>query len=859
MAAANSNPALKVLYWALPIPEVLSRLGTSENGLSLAEAQKRLMDTGKNRIAKQEKRHSLSILVSQFTNPLVLILVLAAIVAFFFGETLDAAVILVIVVVNAVLGFFQEYKAEKALEELEKFVVIKSKVLRGGDFLQIDSQEIVGGDIVFLNIGDLVPADIRLIQSEELTMDESVLTGESVPVLKHTSVLPSGHSLPQYLENMAFMGTTVSGGYGHGVVTATGSATFFGKTASFLKSESDESQFQKNIGQISNLLVKVIICMTLFVFLANTVLGKGAFDSFLFAIALAVGITPEALPIVMTISLSHGAVAMARQKVVVKKLASMEDLGNMDILCSDKTGTLTEGEIRLHDFVCADGSKNEHLIVDALMCSEVQIGKHHKAFSNPLDKAIWESPLAKSVEHHLVKFLVLEKNEFDFSRKRMSVLVKQDLKNRLIVKGAAEFIFRQCTKIESNGKTAALTSALLSKMHQKVEEFEKQGFRVIAVAEKETAASSTVPADETDLVLTGFLLFLDPPKKTAKEALHHLRQLGVDVKIISGDSPLVTRTVCQEVGFALVDDRIVTGDELDGLSEEELAGFAGKFNAFARVTPEHKLSIVHALKKQGHIVGFLGDGINDAPALKAADVGISVDSAAGIARESADIILLKKALRVIADGIIEGRKTFANINKYLLNTISANYGNMFTVALSSLFLKFIPLLPSQILLNNFVSDIPMLAVSTDNVDASLLKKPRKYDNSALSKAMVFFGVISSVFDLILIGTLLLVLGVATDVFRTAWFVESALSEIVVVFALRTQLAFYKSRPSMLLLATSIGTGLVAVLIIFTSFGQQLFRFVGLPASVLALIAGILVFYFVTVELAKRYFFKKYQF
>jgi Mg2+-importing ATPase len=844
-----------VSLWAQPVSGVFGCLETSEKGLSSGEAAKRLARFGPNSAVSKGRRHGICIFLSQFRNPMVIILVIAAIIAFFMHERIDVVVILAIVFLTSVLGFVQEYKAERALRALNRLVTARAKVLRDGEIVEVDAKFLVPGDIVHLNIGDIIPADIRLVNVEEMSTDESSLTGESVPVIKDVKIVPGSHSLPQYLTNVAFAGTSVSSGLGYGVVIATGRNSFFGRTAALVKKAPHEADFQKNMHKFSNFLLKVIVIMTAFVFVANAVLGRGFFDSFLFALALAVGITPEILPVITTIALSNGALRMAKDRVIVKRLVSVEDLGNIDTLCCDKTGTLTEGTLTLMEYICVDGRHDDKLVLYGLLCSAAKGGMGRKSLGNPLDKAIWNSPKARELEPQLAKFAVVDENEFDFERKRMSVVVKTRKGNLLIAKGAPDSVFRVCSKVLYDSGRKQFSEALRKRLGKVVEDYERSGYRVIAVAEKRINKTETFRADENKLDLVGFLLFLDPPKKTAKDALDTLQKLGVNIKVISGDSPFVTRKICSDVGVKVVDGRVITGEELSVLDAKQFEHYSHNYNVFARVTPEQKYRIVSCLNKEGHIVGFLGDGINDAPALRAADVGISVDSAAGIAKEAADVILLKKSLNVLARGITEGRKTFGNITKYIMNTISANYGNMFTLAISSLFMNFIPLLPSQILLNNLMSDIPNMAISTDRVDAETLKKPKRWDLKLISRFMVYFGLISTFFDLALILPLLFIFHATPEVFRTAWFVESAISEIIIVFAIRTRMPFFRSMPGRWLVLSSLLTIGLTVGITYTLFGAKFFEFVVLPVDVMILMAGVLVCYFITAEIAKRRFFR----
>jgi len=831
-------------FWALPVNQVFKKLETSPMGLTTRQAQERLKNFGPNEVAKKEERPGFKIFFSQFKNSLVLILIFAAIISYFLGQHVEATVILAIVFLNSFLSFIQEYKAEKVIQQLKKYLTLKARVLRNGEIAEIDSVQIVPGDLVLLKIGDLVPADIRLTKVNELTTNESLLTGESLPVEKTATKISSEKFLPQDLKNIAFAGTAVCGGEGQGIVIATGKNTYFGKTAACLKQTIPESDFQKSLKKFSNFLLKVILAMTAFIFAANAFLGKEIFESFLFALALAVGITPEVLPVIMTITLSSGALAMSKKKVVCKRLASVENLGNMDTLCCDKTGTLTEGKMTLADSLNPNGSKNENLIIFGLLCNSIKEGKLVLT-ENPIDRSIWKSKESQKFVPQLKEYQLIDENPFSFERRRASVVVQKDQKKLFLAKGAPESIFGICKSVSPE-------------IRKKITDFQEDGYTVIALAQKEFLGNKTVPADEKDLNLLGFLLFQDPPKKTAKESIKMFQKLKVNIKILSGDSPITTRKICQEVGLEIFQNEIILGDQLEKMNEDDFRLACQKYNVFARVTPVQKMRIVGSLNKEGHIVGFLGDGINDAPALKAADVGISVNSGAQIAKEAADIILLQKSLKVLATGIVEGRKTFGNITKYILNTISANWGNMFTVAFSSLFMNFIPLLPSQILLNNFITDTPMVAISTDNVDQEFIKKPKRWNLHLISRFMIYFGLISSFYDLALILPLLLIFKIPTSLFRTAWFLESALSEIVSTFAIRSKFPFYQSSPSRLLVITSILALFWALFIVHSRIGLVFFEFEKPTLAILILIGAILVTYFFSLEFAKRSFFKKFE-
>ena len=768
-------------------------------------------------------------LAAQFTNWLVLLLLVAAILSLFLGERIEAAVILAIIAVNTVLGFAQEFRAERALVALRSLITHTARVRRDGTSSQIPATELVPGDLVLLEIGDRVPADLELASSEQLTLDESIVTGESLPVTKAAG-------------DPVFMSTIVSGGTGSGIVTATGRATMVGRTAQALQETPPETDFQKNVRAFSALLLRVTLIMTAFVFLANALFGRGLADSLLFALALAVGITPEALPVVVTIALSTGALRMARAKVIVKRLIAVEDLGNVDVICCDKTGTLTQGRQSLRGFVDTSGRDDSAVLLLGLLGGEA--GSQGKS----LDRALWESEGARQLESRLGAYQVLNRNELDFDRRRMSVAVRGPDGARLVVKGAADAIL----------PVTALPQHQRDELSERVAAYERDGFRVVAVADRTITSDHASAADEVDLTPRGFLLFLDPPKPDVRETLAEFERLGVRLKVMSGDGPVITRRICQDVAVPIAENRVLTGVELEGLSPEALQEAVCRYDVFARVSPDQKRKLIEALRAAGHVTGFLGDGVNDAAALRTADVGIAVDSGADVAKEAADIVLLEKSLRVLAEGIVAGRRTFGNIVKYILNTISANFGNMWTVAVSSLFLRFIPLLPSQILLNNLLSDGPLLTISTDNVDPDLLQRPRRWRLDAISRFMIVFGLLSAVFDFVLIGALLWSLHASVALFRTAWFVESALSEILVTFAIRTHQPLFRSRPGGWLVVTSAIAVVVTLALPFTGIGQRYFAFVRPSGAVMVLVAAVIVLYCVGAELAKRPFFRRFD-
>ncbi len=843
-------------YEAMPAEKVLAELGSSESkGLGSHEAQARLKKSGRNEVETKKRRTALGILVRQFSSPLVLILVLASVIAGSIGEFTEAAVIVGIVVINSLLSFVQEYRSEKALEKLARYIVLKATVLRDGERDEVDARELVPGDIIFFETGNLVPADVRLISVHELFINQSLLTGESAPAEKNLEPVKKASPSPQEMACVAFMGTSVASGAGTGVVIATGKATELGRTAAYLKEKPPQTDFERNVKLFSEMLLGVVVVMTVFIFAANALLGKDILLSLLFALAIAVGITPELLPAIITISLSNGALMLASKKVIVKRLDAIEDLGNVDVLCTDKTGTLTENAITLKGHENSDGKEDDSVLFHAMLASPIAIGKKHKYAGMAMDAAIWEHTKKRAeLARKVAAYSIVDEVAFDYERRVMSVVSRKRGGELIFVtKGSPESVIPRCTKIMSEGREEKVDKHVTWLM-RRYEVMSEQGLRVLAVAVKKPKPKAEYSkADETGLTFLGFLMFSDPPRKTAAAAFHTLKLLGVEMKILSGDEPRVTAAICTAVGMELKGGRVVTGSELAGLDRAGLRKIVEQANVFARMTPGQKLDIISALKENGHVVGFIGDGVNDAPSLHSADAGISVDSGADIAKESADIILLRHGLHVIADGIVEGRKTFTNTVKYMRNTVSANFGNMLTLAFVSPFMAFIPLLPSQILLNNFVSDFPLTTISTDRVDLEDLRKPGKWSISGITKFMVFFGLVSTVFDFITMMFLAYVVKAGPELFRTGWFIESVLSEILVTFAIRSRKPFFMSRPSNLLLGSSLLTIAAVVLLVYSPFAY-IFQFVQPDLGFLGMIGAILLGYFAVAELCKLAYF-----
>lgn len=836
-------------YYLIDEKDLFKKLKSSENGLTSNEADVRKKEFGLNIIKEKDKRTGLSIFLSQFKSPFILVLLFAAIIAFFLLEITDGLIIVAIILISSILGFYQEYKSEKALQALKKYISFNTKVLRDGEKKEVDVKELVPGDIVFLKLGDIVPADIRILDSGKIYANESVITGESYPVIKYSQAIKSKNLPITKQANMLFMGSIISGGFGKGIVVSTGENTQFGKTATLLGSKEPPSDFQKGIKKFGVFLLKIVLILTIFVFAVNFFLGKGPFSSFLFALALAVGITPELLPIIITISMSRGAIRMAEKKVIIKKLSSIEDLGNMDILCTDKTGTLTENKVAIEDYFDFNGKKPKEIIEYALICNSVEEKNYTKG--DIIDSAIWR--YAKEGKINLREHTKIEDIEFDYDRKRMSSIAEVKGRRIIICKGNPLSILDVCKYLDKNKNIVPIAN-YRKRLNEKYEDLSKKGLRVIAVSYKEVGDKKSYNInDEKDLIFLGFICLFDPPKKYSEQALKKLNDLGIKIKILTGDNEFVTEYTCKKVGFK-VKGKILTGEYLERMNEADFLRAIEENNVFARINPELKFKIVSCLIKKGFITGFLGDGVNDAPALKSADIGITVDGAVDVAKESADVILLQKNLEVLADGVNEGRKTFGNTTKYILNTTSANFGNMFTLSISSLYFKFLPLLPSQILLGNFVSDIPLATISADNVDKSYLKKPKHWNLKMISKFMVFFGLISSIFDVLTMALVWFFLAPNNpDMFRTVWFTESVLSEMIITFSIRTKGVFWKSKPSKILMGISILSVILTMAFIFTPL-SGLFKFERLSWFILAVIFLILCGYLFITEIGKRIFY-----
>ncbi len=837
--------------WPLSEQDVLTHLKTSKRGLSASEVRERQKVYGRNEFVRK-KASPISVLYTQFKSPLILILLITAAVAFLFESQINAVIIILIVLLSAILGFYNEYKAEKTIEDLLGKITYEAKVFRDGIEIITDVKELVPGDVVVLSGGDVVPADLRLIDAKNLEIDEAALTGEYYPIHKIFSSLSFKSPVISQLKNCAFMGTTVKHGSGIGVVFETGTRTEFGKISLDIMQERPQTDFQKGLTDFGNLLIKVTVILAVFIFIANGFLKANYLDALLFSLAIAVGLTPELLPAIVTINLSNGATRMLKKGVIVKRMVAVEDFGNMDTLCSDKTGTLTEGEITLVKHSNVNGEEDKSVLMYALMSSHTLIHKN-KVSGHPIDVAITRHAISTNVSVNEIHKRVAEL-PFDYERRRMSMVYKIGKRNLMVVKGAPIEMLSACKNVRVDGKLID-AKRYVKKLSKEFVNLSSKGNRVIVVAVKETERKKEYSfKDERGLTMIGYLVFFDPPKHSAKTSIPLLKSLGVDLKILTGDNEYVAESISQEIGLHI--KGIITGPQLVKMGPKKLKELVEKNNIFARITPEQKVLVINALRENGHIVGFLGDGINDAPSMHAADVGISVDGGVDVAKEASDIVLLKKSLTVLSEGIVEGRKIFGNTMKYVLMAISSNFGNMFSVAGASIFLPFLPMLPVQILLTNLIYDLSELTIHTDNVDEEYIKKPKRWDIKFISRFMVFFGAISSIFDFLTFGILLFLLNATPALFRTGWFIESLATEIFVIFIIRTRRPFLQSRPGTLLVATSLLALTIAVLLPFSPFAS-LFEFTPPSLSFLTAVGVIVIVYVALVETAKHYFYSKY--
>ena len=833
-------------FWSLSVTEMLQKLESKKEGLTSVEAQKRLILYGSNLLKPKKRTDVFTLLISQFKSPIILILFFATGLSFFLHDKVDALIILVIVLASGLLGFWQEHGASNAVEKLLYIVQIKVSVMRDGITKEVPLEQIVPGDIVTLNAGDIIPGDGLVQESKDLFIDEAMLTGETFPVEKMTAVLPAETLLGQR-NNALWMGTHVVSGSATALIIHTGKETEFGKVSERLKLRPQETEFEHGIRRFGYFLMEVTLVLVVCIFAINVYLGRHILDSFLFSLALAVGLTPQLLPAIISINLSHGAKRMAQKKVIVKRLSSIENFGSMNVICSDKTGTLTEGIVQLKSAIDVDGNESEKVLLQAYINAFYETG-----FTNPIDEAI-----RNHKKFDLSGYQKEDEIPYDFIRKRLSVLVSHDDKHIMVIKGALQNVLEVCSSVETKDGKVVDKVIAHDQIQKQFEEFSGKGFRTLGVAYKDMGSVSRIDKDhESGMIFSGFLTLFDPPKPNILETITRLKNLGVSLKIITGDNHLVAANISQQMG--LKNTKIMTGADLGHLSDSALMLKVAAVDVFAEIEPNQKERIILALKKSGNVVGYMGDGINDASALHVADVGISVESAVDVAKDAADIVLLEKGLDVLVQGVLEGRTTFANTLKYVFMATSANFGNMFSMAGVSLFLPFLPLLPKQILLTNLMTDFPEMTIATDNVDNEMVNYPRRWDIKAIRKFMVTFGIVSSVFDFLTFGLLLLILHATQVQFRTGWFMESVISASMIVLVIRSRKPFFRSQPGKYLLIATLSIFAVTLILPFTPLAA-IFGFSPLPIHFILLIGLIILCYIFTAELVKKIFYKRVKF
>lgn len=855
-------------YWSRPLEQLMASLETSSGGLNAAEAAARIAVYGHNLLKPKESQTPLKLFVRQFQSPIILLLLFATALSALLKDWIDALIIAVIVIGSALLSFVQENSASNAIQKLRQQITLKVTALRDGQPQPVPAEEIVPGDIVLLSAGSLVPADGILFDEKDFFVNQAALTGETFPVEKRAGTVTAQAGLTERI-NMVFMGTNVRSGSAKMLVVQTGLNTVFGQLAGRLGVRPPETEFERGIRHLGYLLAEVTMFLVLAVFAINVFFREPVLDSLLFSLALAVGLTPQLLPAIININLSKGSQRMAQRGVIVRRLEAIENFGSADILCTDKTGTITQGVMELNGAMDAAGNPSQTVLLYASLNAQYQTG-----LPNPLDQAI----LAKSRQSAIDTgpYQKVDEIPFDFIRKRLSVIVVDNHEPKalplMITKGALDNILPLCSQIREENRILSLDPQAVNQIQARFETWSAQGFRVLGIASRRVTQKTVYEReDEENLTFEGFLLFFDPPKQDVKNTIEKLSGLGVHLKIITGDNRLVAKHIAGELGLKV--NFILTGSDMEQMNNDALRHAVENAQLFAEIDPNEKERIILALKKNGHVVGYMGDGINDAPSLHAADVSISVDTAVDVAKEAANFVLLEADLNVLIEGIIEGRKTFANSLKYVFMATSANFGNMFSVAGASLFLPFLPMLPKQILLINFLTDLPEMTIATDNVDPVLIEKPQRWNIGFIRRFMIVFGILSSVFDYLTFAVLILLLTPGRHLlflnaasftlqtpagqvlFHTAWFLESIFSAVLVMLVLRTRLPFVKSKPSRPMIITAAGVLILTLLVPFSPLATAL-GFMELPSSLLLTLGLIVAAYLVSAEIAKQWFYRK---
>jgi len=833
----------------ISLNELYQELKSSKNGISKIKAEKRLKENGANTISTKKEVSIFFEFISHFKNPLVIVLLATTVISAYLGETKNAIIIGVMVLSSVILDFFEEHSASKASEKLKEKVKATAIVVRQGEKIEIKVSDLVVGDVIFLSSGNMVPADARIIEADDFFVNQSAITGESFPCEKSVKAIKNEAVDLIEMNNAVFFGSNVVSGTALAIVLCTGEDTKFGKIAKDLGKAETKSDFELGISKFGFFIMKVIIFLVLLIFLFNSFINKDILQSFMFSLAIAVGVTPELLPMIMSITMARGSIKMSHKGVIVKKLSAIPNFGSMNILCTDKTGTLTEDKIRMVKYTNIKELDDEQVLLYAYLNSYHQTG-----VKNPLDQAVMDFR-----KINIKQYKKYEEIPFDFFRKMMSVAVEGPSGKVLITKGAPEEVLCRCKFYQVEGKTKKFTQKINDLAINSYHKFSEEGYRVLAVAIKPDIEykKQYSKEDETDLTFLGFVSFLDPAKKDVKEVLEKLNEMGVEVKIITGDNELVAKKICNEVGLSI--KGILLGSDLKKLTDDALRIKAEKTTLFARFSPDEKSRVISVLRSEKNIIGYMGDGINDAPSLKTADVGISVDSAVDVARESADIVLTKKSLDSLVSGIEEGRIAFGNTMKYIMMGLSSNFGNMFSVLGAIFFIPFLPMLPVQILLNNFIYDFSQITIPTDNVDKSWIRQPRHWNLDLIKKFMYVFGPISSIYDILTFCLLFYVFNLGEHAFQTGWFMESLATQVLVIHIIRTKhLPFVESIASKPLIISTFLAIFIAWIIPYTIIGK-FFSFEPLSLIVVLSITVLVFVYLIMVQIVKNIFYKKYSF
>ena len=845
---SGTDAASRTPFWQSTLAAITAELGATGAGLDPAEAERRIALYGPNVLRPRRERALALQFLARFRNPLIILLLAAATISAFTGDVASFVIIAIVVVLSVTLDFVQEYRAGQAAERLKQSVALRTTVMRGGRPVEIAADRIVPGDVVLLKPGGLVPADGRVIEARDCFVNQALLTGEPYPVEKHAGEVGTGAADLNAASNAVFMGASVISGTAAMLVCRTGPATSLGEISDSLARKPPATAFESGIRNFGLLILRLAILMVLFVLLVNALFHRPWLESFLFAVALAVGLTPELLPMVVSVTLARGALRMARERVIVRRLPAVHDLGSMDVLCTDKTGTLTEAQIRLEKHLDPLGRDSARVLELAFLNSSMETG-----LRNALDEAI-----LRHSEVDISRWRKIDEVQFDFERRRVSVLADDGGERLLVLKGAFEDVLKHSTRYEADGPGHLLPidDASRRSVTQCFESLGREGFRVLGIAWKQTARDQVhaVVDDETELVFAGFAAFEDPPKASASDALRALTASGVTVKVVTGDNELVTQHVCAELGLEVTG--LLTGSEIEAMGDPALAVRVEDVNLFCRVTPPQKNRVIRALRSRRHVVGYLGDGINDAPSIHSADVGISVDGAVDVAKEAADLILLDHDLGVVHRGVLEGRRTFANIMKYVKMGTSSNFGNMFSMAGATLILPFLPMLPVQILVNNFLYDVSEIPIPLDRVDREYLDRPRHWNVTSIRNFMIVVGLVSSIFDFLTFFVMRRVFHAGERLFHTGWFVESLATQVLVIFVIRTRGNPFRSKPSAVLTTTSLAVVAAATALPYTPLGERL-GFVPVPALFFLILAGMVISYLALVEVVKSWFYRRF--